>query len=135
MPVEIKHKQLGDVKTVSYEEYFHNVNKNLWEIIRIYDLAELYNSKTGPEVWQATLELNQAIEAVKRHPDIFRYEISNKNTQAFLLVGKIKSVFRIIKTITPKAITSLTPIWKLIIVIITGVIAKVVVDLIYTCIK
>lgn len=73
MPVKIRHKQLGDIKEVTYHEYFHNVNKNIWSVLKIWDIAELYNSNTGTEVWQATIELEEAIEAINKHPDVFRY--------------------------------------------------------------
>lgn len=78
--IKIRQKQTKKVEWVTYDYYFHNVNKDLYETLQIKDLYELYNSKDGTERWQATLEKKAANIALHKHPDIFRIEYSDKNT-------------------------------------------------------
>ncbi|MDB5003067.1 MAG: hypothetical protein JWQ34_1292 [Mucilaginibacter sp.] len=81
MPVKIKQTQQNKSQWVDYENYFHNyINNDLYETLQIKDVYELYNRISGQELWQTTLEKKAAIEALNKHPDIFRIEYSDKNT-------------------------------------------------------
>lgn len=80
MPVKIRHIQLNKIEWVVWDNYFHNYkNNNLYQILEFKDIYELYNRKSGTELWQTTLEKDAAIEALKKHPDIFRIELSKLN--------------------------------------------------------
>ncbi len=82
MPVKIKHKQLKKTQWVDYENYFHNyMNNDLYETLAIKDVYELYNRISDVELWQTTLEKEAAETALKKHPEIFRIEYSDKNTK------------------------------------------------------
>ncbi|MEB0263447.1 MULTISPECIES: hypothetical protein [unclassified Mucilaginibacter] len=80
MSIKIKQKQTGKIEYVSYEYCMSTINKNLYEALEFKDLYELYNSNTGEEVWQGTIDKKDAFEAILKHPNIFRIEYSEKNT-------------------------------------------------------
>jgi hypothetical protein len=80
MPIKIKQKQTKIVSVVSYGDYYHNINKNLYDVLSITGLYELYNSISGEELWQATVEEEDANAALLKHPNIFRITYSAKNT-------------------------------------------------------
>lgn len=94
MPVKIKQKQTKKIQSVTYHEYFHNVNKDLYETLAITDIYELYNSISGKELWQATLEKDEAFKALNKHPEIFRIEYSDKNTKPKIRPSK-KDIYEI----------------------------------------
>jgi hypothetical protein len=82
MPVKVKQKQTKKIEWVDYEFYEYNImNNDLYRTLVVKDIYELYNRKTGIEVWQTTIEKNKALEAINKHPNIFRIEYSKKNTQ------------------------------------------------------
>ncbi len=88
MPVKIRQKQTQKTEWVDYEYYAHNIiNNDLYKTLIIKDIYELYNRKTGVEVWQTTIEKTRALDALSKHPDIFRIEYSDKNTSNQFLSG------------------------------------------------
>jgi hypothetical protein len=109
MPVKIKQKQTKKVEWVDIQYYETNIkNNDLYKTLYIKDIYELYNRKTGVELWQTTLEKNKAIEALHNHPDIFRIEYSKENshrTWFFLLFDYMpdKMAEIILSTITSHA--------------------------------
>ncbi|MDP9078652.1 MAG: hypothetical protein M3O71_14570 [Bacteroidota bacterium] len=79
--VKIKHKGFKKIEWVTYDHYYHNIKDNdLYEVLMFKDIYELYNRISGTELWQATLEKKDAVDARKKHPHIFRIEYSDKNT-------------------------------------------------------
>lgn len=84
--VTIRHKQLNEVQTVSISTWNkpNKYNQDLWEVMEIRDVVDLYSCDSG--VWRLhnTLELETAKEAVAQHPNTFKYEPSKLNTSKII---------------------------------------------------
>lgn len=65
MPVKIRHIRLGDVKEVCYQEWLRDYNSELWEVLKMWDIVDLYSIQDGKRIPQGITDLNAAMDAIK----------------------------------------------------------------------
>ncbi|RYU89390.1 hypothetical protein EWM62_13760 [Mucilaginibacter terrigena] len=147
--VKIKHKQTKELSEVTISIWLRKINQDLYDVVSYKDVVSLYQNNRNKEqgfykLFLGIVEKEHAERSVKEHPNEFSYEIwtpeptdtlYHKNKTGYALSDFKKSVLNIMNAITPKAIKSLNSIWKFIILIVTGVLAKVIVELIANYLK
>lgn len=78
--VTIQNKILKHTEIVDYEVWISEYKHELWDVLEISDVVDLYNHQDSPPRLQATMERTKAEEAVRKHPNIFDFKVSNVNT-------------------------------------------------------
>lgn len=68
MPVKIKHKHDGEIKTVAYVDWISNYHQDVWEVLGRWDIVKIYNIQSNPRVYQSTVDKQDFFDAIK-HPE------------------------------------------------------------------
>jgi len=75
MPVKIKHKHDGEIKTVAYVNWISHYNHTLWEVMQMWDVGKIYNVQGEKPIYQSTVDKKDFLDAIQ-HP-------TNKNALDF----------------------------------------------------
>jgi hypothetical protein len=120
MPVKIKHKQLKQIKWINYQDYIQNyVNNDLYETLYIKNVYDLYNRKSGTELFQTSIEKEEAETALLKHPDIFRIAYSGENTQSKFFANLDLSNNQFVHHTIKYTVRIISKAWKIILTIST----------------